>query len=121
MEFASLVETAGTWIDATGIAILIGGAGFAMARYLVHLLTGRGPSDPYRAVRRELGRAILLGLEFLVAADIIRTVAIQPTISSVAALGLVVLIRSFLSLTLELEIEGHWPWQRASTADPDRN
>jgi uncharacterized membrane protein len=117
VDFTSLVELAGTAIDATGILILIGGAAIAIARYLVRLVQPSAGPDPYRAVRRELGRAILLGLEFLVAADIIRTVAITPTIASVAALGLVVLIRSFLSLTLELEIEGRWPWQRPPEAD----
>ncbi len=112
MNFTALVELAGTAIDATGIVILITGAILAIARYVVRLLQRSDSDDAYRTVRRDLGRAILLGLEFLVAADIVRTVAITPTIASVAALGLVVLIRSFLSLTLEIEIEGRWPWRR---------
>ena len=60
-----------------------------------------------------LGRSILLGLEFLVAADIIRTVAVQPSLQNVAVLGLIVLIRTFLSFSLEVEIDGRWPWRRA--------
>jgi len=72
-----------------------------------------GPSDGvYHRYRRSLGRFILLGLELLVAADIIRTVAIAPTFETVGILGLIVLIRTFLSFTLELEITGRWPWQR---------
>jgi uncharacterized membrane protein len=59
------------------------------------------------------GRSILLGLEFLVAADIIRTVAVQPSLQNVAVLGLIVLIRTFLSFSLEVEIDGRWPWRRA--------
>jgi uncharacterized membrane protein len=67
--------------------------------------------DAYRIVRTVFGRSILLGLEFLVAADIIRTVAVQPSVTNVAVLGLIVLIRTFLSFSLEVEIDGRWPWQ----------
>ena len=67
--------------------------------------------DTYRRFRQQLGRSILLGLELLVAADIIRTVAVTPTLSSVAVLALIVAIRTFLSFSLELEISGRWPWQ----------
>jgi len=112
--FDALVEATGRAIDAAGIAILIVGALIALSLYVGHLRGGTAPSDAYRQLRRNLGRAILLGLELLVAADIIKTVAISPTIESVAALGLIVLVRSFLSMTLELEIDGHWPWQRPS-------
>lgn len=66
----------------------------------------------YRPFRRFLGRSILLGLELLVAADIIRTVAVTPTLESVAVLAGIVLIRTFLSFSLELEITGRWPWQK---------
>ena len=65
------------------------------------------------AFRRTLGRSILTGLELLVAADIIRTVAVEPTLQSVLVLGLIVVIRTFLSMSLQVEIEGRWPWQRA--------
>ena len=76
------------------------------------------PGDRYRLFRQQLGRSILLGLELLVAADIIRTVAVTPTLSSVSVLALIVLIRTFLSFSLELEITGRWPWQKApSVAD----
>jgi uncharacterized membrane protein len=62
-----------------------------------------------------MGKAILLGLELLVAADIIRTVAVSPTIQNVLTLGLVVLIRTFLSISLQVELEGRWPWQRGAS------
>ena len=75
-------------------------------------LCRRRDPDVYRTFRRQLGRAILLGLELLVAADIIRTVAITPTLESVAVLAGIVLIRTFLSWSLELEISGAWPWQK---------
>jgi uncharacterized membrane protein len=68
---------------------------------------------PYRQFRQDLGRSILLGLEFLVAADIIRTVSEKPTLQGVLVLGLIVVIRTFLSFTLTVELEGRWPWQRA--------
>ena len=64
------------------------------------------------ALRSNFGRSILLGLEFLIAADIINTVAVRPTLQSVIVLGAIVLIRTFLSFSLELEIDGRWPWQR---------
>jgi uncharacterized membrane protein len=68
--------------------------------------------DRVAAFRTDLGRSILLGLEFLVAADIIATVALKPTLESLAVLAGIVLIRTFLSFSLEVEIEGRWPWQR---------
>jgi uncharacterized membrane protein len=70
----------------------------------------------YRSYRQLLGRSILLGLELLVAADIIRTVAVTPTLQSVAVLAVIVLIRTFLSFSLELEITGRWPWQKEAHA-----
>ena len=69
-------------------------------------------TEVYAKYRRLLGRSILLGLEFLVAGDIIRTVAVDPTFASVGVLGIIVIIRTFLSFSLELEITGRWPWQK---------
>jgi uncharacterized membrane protein len=79
---------------------------------LIHYATtGWRAANGYRQLRLDLGRGILLGLEFLVAADIIRTVAVTPTLEGVLILGLIVLIRTFLSMALEVELEGRWPWQ----------
>ena len=79
-----------------------------------------GPGAPYYAFRRRLARSILLGLEFLIAADIIRTVAVQPTIENLAVLDIIVLIRTFFSFSLEVESEGRWPWQRSRPGEPER-
>jgi uncharacterized membrane protein len=104
-----VIETVGKVIDATGVAVIVGGALVAASL----TLTKRGmPGSRNEDFRRQLGRSILLGLEFLVAADIIRTVAITPTPQSVAVLGGIVLIRTFLSFSLQLEMTGAWPWQR---------
>ncbi len=109
MAFVEVIETVGKVIDATGVAVIVGGALVAAAL----TATRRGADgSPYESFRRKLGRSILLGLEFLVAADIIRTVAITPTPQSVAVLGGIVLIRTFLSFSLQLEMTGAWPWQR---------
>ena len=74
----------------------------------------KGGEEGYRIVRTVFGRSILLGLGFLVAAAIIRTVAVQPSLQNVAVLGLIMLIRTFLSFSLEVEIDGRWPWRRAA-------
>lgn len=110
MLFAEIIETIGKVIDAVGVAVIVIGAIAAATLVLVRLR--RRQTDVYRQFRQQLGRSILLGLELLVAADIIRTVAVTPTIESVGVLAGIVLIRTFLSWSLELEISGFWPWQR---------
>ena len=80
-------------------------------------LTTVGWPAAYHRYRAELARGILLGLELLVAADIVGTVAVTPTFESLAVLGLIVLIRTFLSFSLEVEIEGRWPWQHSAASD----
>ena len=98
-------------VEIAGIAaIVVGGliATWAFARTVQRGLPFAGAYDTYRS---QLGRAILLGLELLVAADIIGTVAVNPSVGGVAALGLIVLIRTFLSFSLDIEISGHWPWE----------
>jgi len=97
-------------LDAAGVIVVVGGAIVATARLL--LQRQRGAGEYYRGYRQDLGRAILLGLEFLIAGDIVRTVAVAPTLQNVLVLGLIVLIRTFLSLSLQLEIEGKLPWSR---------
>ncbi len=99
-------------VEMVGILVIIGGALFALARLAGGAV--RPGRSRYECFRSDLGRSILLGLEFLVAADIINTVAIEPTLDSVLVLGLIVLIRTFLSWSLEVEIEGRWPWQQAA-------
>ena len=114
--FKSIAHAISFGVDAAGIAIILFGLLWAITRFVQG---GRLAFDArYRQVRQDAGRAILLGLEFLVAADIIRTVAVEPTLANVATLGLIVLIRTFLSVALEVELEGRLPWKAA--ADRDR-
>jgi uncharacterized membrane protein len=117
MGFYENIETVGKVMDAAGVAVIAAGAVLATGIAIGRLL--RRTPNTYRLFRGQLGRAILLGLELLVAADIIRTVAITPTAQSVAVLAGIVLIRTFLSWSLELEITGRWPWQTESQATPE--
>jgi len=104
------MEIVGTAVDGVGVFIVAAGALVATARLLVRRKHNAG--NYYSSYRQDIGRAILLGLEFLIAGDIIRTVVVAPTIQNVLVLGLIVLIRTFLSLSLQLEIEGRLPWRR---------
>ena len=118
MGFTETVELVGKTIDAAGVAAIVVGAVWAGLSTLVR--STPGDQSRYITFRQRLGQAILLGLELLVAADIIRTVAISPTFASAGVLAVSVLIRTFLSWSLELEISGRWPWQKNRVADPDR-
>ena len=110
MEFQQVLETVGECVEAVGVAVIVMGA---LAAAIVAAFRLRpGEQSTYRYYRQQLGRSILLGLEFLVAADIIRTVAVAPTFANLGVLGVIVLIRTFLSFSLELEITGRWPWQK---------
>jgi uncharacterized membrane protein len=115
-NYRELMGIIGMAVDAVGVLVIVIGAILATGRFLVHRHIGQG--QPYRLFRQDLGRAILLGLEFLIAGDIIRTVVVAPTIENVLILGLIVLIRTFLSIAMQLEVEGRWPWQRAEEASP---
>ena len=106
--FRNVVEQVGLVIDAAGVLVVVAGIVMAAIRLLTQ---SSSPLGKYKQFRQDLGRGILLGLEFLVAADIIRTVAVTPTLESVLVLGLIVVIRTFLSLALQMEVEGRLPWQ----------
>lgn len=103
------VEWAALIIEAAGVLVMIIGPIFALWRYF---FDQHEDGSTYRTFRHDLGKAILLGLEFLVAADIIATVSTAPTLDNVLVLGMIVLIRTFLSLSLQVELEGKWPWQK---------
>ncbi|MET1154529.1 DUF1622 domain-containing protein [Arthrobacter sp.] len=116
MDFQHIIEAAGGLMDFAGVAVMVLGALISIPMALRgfqprRLPAGSAPLSFYRSYRQLLGRSILLGLELLVAADIIRSVAITPTFESVGVLAVIVLIRTFLSFSLELEISGRWPWQ----------
>jgi uncharacterized membrane protein len=106
------VELAGSAAEIAGVVLIVGGLLIASARYL--LAPKKVDVPRYQRYRQDLGRAILLGLEVLVAADIVRTVAFTPTMDSLIVLAMIVAIRTFLSWSLALELEGRWPWQRAA-------
>jgi uncharacterized membrane protein len=104
-------------IEAAGVVAIVVGAVGATVLFARSVSTGGGWGRAYHLFRTRLARAILLGLEFLVAADIIGTVAVEPTLDNLAVLGLIVLIRTFLSFSLEIEIEGRLPWRKARSKD----
>src|SRR4029450_12080984 len=109
-SFRQLMEIIGTAVDGVGVFIVAAGALVATARLVIRRAHKTG--NYYSLYRQDVGRAILLGLEVLIAGDIIRTVVVSPTLQNVAVLGMIVLIRTFLSLSLQLEIEGRLPWRR---------
>jgi uncharacterized membrane protein len=105
IEYAALV------IEILAVVIIVGAILYAMGHYIVRAAIHPEREELYKQLKVRLGKALLLGLEVLVAADIVRTVALEATLQSVAVLGLLVLIRTFLSWALVVEIEGRWPWQ----------
>jgi uncharacterized membrane protein len=110
--FRDIVNVVGYTIEALGIIVIVTGAIASLMRY-VQRRRRHPDGEAYHGLRRELGRSIIIGLEFLIAGDIIRTVATDYTMTNLAGLAIIILIRTFLSLTLFLEVEGRWPWQPA--------
>jgi uncharacterized membrane protein len=98
-------------IESIGIATITLFAVFALFNAALGLIRKEESESIYQELRQTLGRGILLGLEFLIASDIIYTVAVELTFETIGVLAIVVLIRTFLSLTLEVEMSGRWPWQ----------
>ena len=113
------VPTVVSLIELIGVAIIAVGALATLGIFLLGLLRRTGVEQAIATFRSSLGRAILVGLEFLVAADIINTVVIDMNLENVASLAIIVFIRTLLSFSLETEIEGRWPWQRP--ADKERH
>ncbi len=118
MEFKELISIAGYGIESIGVLVIIAGSAVSSFRFLSHF-SSEPEGVAYGIFRRQLGRSILLGLEFLIAGDIIRTVIVADTLANVTILGLIILIRTFLGFTLHLEIEGQWPWQTAKQTGQD--
>jgi uncharacterized membrane protein len=107
---------AGYALEAIGVLTILAGSVVAAASFLREWRSD-GMEEAYRTLRRRLGQAIILGLEFLIAGDIIQTVVLTQTFESVTVLAVIVLIRAFLSFTLEHSIEGRWPWQGPSAGN----
>lgn len=116
--FHLIIEWAAWGIEFLAVAVIVGAVLIlAVRRGTVRYLFQLGKSGAYENYRNQLGRALLLGLELMVAADVVRTVTFEPTVRNVAVLGLLVLVRTILSWGMSVEIEGCWPWQvRARSA-----
>jgi uncharacterized membrane protein len=111
LEIKNIIHFSTIGLEILGVGIIVGGILLASLIILLRLRKGISKQNIYEEYRRLLGRGILLGLEIFIAADIIRTTAIEPTFKSVGVLAAIVLIRTFLSFTLEVEMTGRWPWQ----------
>jgi uncharacterized membrane protein len=111
-SFRTLIGFGVSAMEVMAVVLIVSTFLWASVRYLLH--TGRHASNPYQRYKLLLGRGLSLGLEFLVAADVIRTVTLAPTLLNVGILGAIVLIRTFLSWSLVVETEGRWPWQQPS-------
>jgi uncharacterized membrane protein len=109
------IEYAALAIEILAVVIIGVTIFYSVIRYSFQGIFQQQNEDRYRELKMRLGRSLLLGLEILVAADIVRTVALEATLESVAILGLLVLIRTFLSWSLAVEMEGHWPWRSPNT------
>ncbi len=106
------IDVSATGIEVLAVATIVIAIAYGTARFLWHV---QGHTDDaYERYKTHLGKALLLGLEFLVAADIIRTVALEPTMPNVLMLGVLVVVRTFLSWALVVEMEGRWPWTAAA-------
>jgi uncharacterized membrane protein len=117
-----IIEWAALAIEILGATVIVAGViRVVITRGTVRYLFQLDKPGAFESYKHQLGRSLLLGLEFLVAGDVVRTVALEPTLVNVAVLGLLVLIRTFLSWSLAVEIEGRWPWQaRSDKNTPDR-
>ena len=111
MTFHDAMEAVVRGFEVAGVAVLAIGSLMALARAGRGALRG-GRVAVYEQARQDVGRSILLGLEILIIADIVQTITIDPTLESAATLGLIVLVRTFLSFSLEIELEGVPPWRR---------
>ncbi len=117
MTYDELMRRVVQGFEVIGVITLAAGSVVSLTRYLFAL--SRGQRDgAFQAVRRGVGRAILLGLEIMIIADIVRTITIATTIESTVTLGIIVLVRTFLSFSLEIELEGEVPWRRGSSPSP---
>lgn len=107
------IELIAKIIESVGIAVIFMGMSISLVQYIVSVL--KKQKDSYMVFRKSLGKSVLLGLEILIAADIVATVITEPTLRSVAILAVIVLIRTFLSLSIQVEIEGRFPWQKKTS------
>lgn len=127
MTYDQFISDVVKGVEALGAAIMIVGGLWALVSFAIETTRPTDRADAYPRLRQRLGRAILLGLEILIVGDIVRTIVVDPTLESVAVLGAIVIIRIVLSFSLEVEIDGVWPWSRwrldrsADAANPEHS
>lgn len=118
MSLQDVMHTTSRLFEIAGMACIVGGFAVALLR-TISPLRAKDSATAYRVLRETFGRSVLLGLEILVAADLIRTITVKPTFENIGVLGLLVAIRTFLSWSLEVEIDGRWPWKRPQPQPTD--
>jgi uncharacterized membrane protein len=121
VHFQDVMNTIVRAFEALGVAILVVGTVIAFARYLLQLSNRADRPAAYGDLRGQLGRSILLGLEVLVAADIVRTIVEVPSLVSAISLGIIVLVRIALSFAIDVEIDGVAPWRKGPPVEPDQH
>ena len=117
MSYEETVHDVVKVVEAVGASIMVFGGLVVFAVYVPRMLSPATRPGSYEALRRQLGRCILLGLEVLIVADIVLTIIVEQTIESVVVLGVIVIVRILLSFSLEVEMDGIWPWNRWRRAD----
>jgi uncharacterized membrane protein len=121
-DYLGWIDRGADTIEAIAVVIIVGYILAATCRWLMRTLRRRSFTlEHYAGYRAALGRAMLLGLEILIAADVVRTAALDPSLKNISALGALVLVRTFLSWSIILEIEGRWPWQQGAPEQGERN
>jgi uncharacterized membrane protein len=118
VSYEQVMEDIVRIFELVGVAVLVIGGLLAFGIYFMHLATGQPRRAAFETVRASLGRAILLGLEVLVVADIIRTIVVTPTLASAATLGVIVLVRVVLSFAIDVEVDGVAPWRKGRSEPP---
>ena len=113
MQYARLMSDAVKVFEVVGVTVLVIGSLLAFAVYARQLLSGVSRIEAFISLRAHLGRSILLGLEILVIADIVRTIVVEPTLDSALTLGVIVLVRVLLSFAIDVEVDGAAPWRKA--------
>jgi uncharacterized membrane protein len=116
VEFTSAMETISLVFEIAGVIVIIVGFVLALARGGMRLFADRDAAGAYKTVRGIFGKSVLLGLEILVAADLIRTIAVEPNMTNLTVLLMLVVIRTFLSWALDVELDGSWPWRKRQLA-----
>ncbi len=112
-QFKEIIAIIGYAIESVGVLVILVGFLWATLKVIKHYTAGSG-GEIYHDYRRNIARSIILGLEFLIAGDIIRTIIVSDTLSSVGVLAMIIALRTFLAFTLHVELEGRWPWQEAT-------